>query len=81
MVLSKEPKKTHHFIIKFEIDKPGEYTFGWHMSGPDYLMNRTTTFEVVNFSTTPKVGTIKTMSDVVNQDLIGKNECSGSERD
>ena len=49
-------KRTHDFLVKFEIEKPGEYSFGWHMTQrPDASNHRTTTFTLVRFAEAPTI--------------------------
>jgi len=75
-------KRTHDFLVKFEVEKPGEYTFGWHMSHrPESPLNRTTTFTVVMFPQAPKMTSKKLLGEDLAHELVGTKQCSSTQRE
>jgi hypothetical protein len=55
-------KSSHDFLVKTEITKPGEYSFGWFMS--ETLQEQyKVKFTVVMYPTTPKMSSKKLMGD------------------
>lgn len=77
-------KNQHDFFMKVFVDKPGDYSFGWHITNlaalrESYSVNFTVVWFAGSPPQFPRAKSKKATGDEVVGELIGEKQCTGYE--